>query len=91
MLEHLPSHEIRQAAVSEIARALAPGGRLALSAYWHAPLLRAVLRREGKHSGAIFYHRFSRDELRALLESEFDVHSLSGRLVYLLLAHATRR
>ncbi|MCC2670203.1 MAG: hypothetical protein K0Q72_2674 [Armatimonadetes bacterium] len=91
MLEHLPSHEIRQAALAELARVLAAGGRLALSGYWHAPLLRPFLQREGKHSGAIYFHRFTRAEFRSLLERDFRIESLSGRLVYLLLAHATRR
>lgn len=91
MLEHLPGDGPRRAAVSEMARVLAADGRLALSAYWHTPGLRWLLQKEGKHSGAIYFHRFTRDELRALLEREFQVESLTGRLVYVLLAHLRRR
>lgn len=90
MLEHLPTPELRSTAVSEMARVLQPGGRLALTAYWHAPLLRPVLQREGRHSGEIFFHRFERKELRRLLAPHFRVDRLTGRLVYVLLVHGTR-
>ena len=91
VLEHLPTPELRRAVVDELARVLAPEGRAALSAYWYAPLLRGLLRREGMHSGAIYYHRFERRELAELLERRFVVERLTGRLVYVLLAHLRRR
>lgn len=90
MLEHLPSPGLRERAVSEMARVLEPGGRLALSAYWHIPLLRSLLQKEGKHSGEIFFHRFDREDLRSLLEPHFRVERLTGKLLYVLLAHAVR-
>lgn len=91
VLEHLPGDEVRRRAVSELARTLERSGRLALSAYWHTPGLGWLLAREGKHSGAIYFHRFQKPELLALLGEEFDVEALSGRLVYVLLAHLRRR
>jgi len=91
MLEHLPADEMRRRAISELARALAREGRLALSAYWHTPGLRWLIKREGRHSGTIYFHRFEVEELRAMLQSEFEVEALTGRLVYVLLAHARRR
>lgn len=91
MLEHLPGPSARGAAVSEMARVLAPGGRIALTAYWHTPGFRWLLKREGKHSGAIYFHRFDRPELRALLEPHFRLERVTGRLLYVLLAHGTRR
>lgn len=91
MLEHLPSAAMRAGAVAELGRCVEAGGRLALSGYWFAPVLRWLLPKEGKHSGKIFFHRFTRGELQQLLETHFVVEQLSSRLVYILLAHARRR
>lgn len=91
MLEHLPSEEMRERAVSELARCLGAGGRIALSGYWFAPLLRWLLPREGKHSGAIYFHRFTRSEFQQLLDPYFLVERISSRLVYILLAHGRKR
>lgn len=89
MLEHLPG-AAREAALSEMARVLRPGGRIGISAYWHAPAFRRVLQREGKHSGRIYFHRFERGELREMLERHFRIERITGRLLYVLLAHGTR-
>jgi SAM-dependent methyltransferase len=91
MLEHLPSEAMRARAVAELGRCLGAGGRVALSGYWFAPALRWLLPREGKHSGKIFFHRFTRSELRELLEVDFIVEQVSRRLIYILLAHGRRR
>lgn len=91
VLEHLPALELRRALVDELARVLVPEGRAALSAYWYPPLLRGLLKREGFHSGQIFYHRFERQELAELLGQQFEIERLTGRLVYVLLAHLCRR
>lgn len=91
VLEHLPSEGLRRAAVTELARVLEPGGRLGLSAYWHVPLLRALLPREGHHSGRIYFHRFTRTELAELLRPHFRIERLTGGLLYVLLAHGTKR
>jgi hypothetical protein len=91
MLEHLPSAGMRAGAVAELARCLKTEGRLALSGYWYAPGLRWLLRREGKHSGTIYFHRFTRMELRQLLEERFVVEQISSRLIYILLAHGCKR
>lgn len=91
MLEHLPSHGMRAQAVSELARCLGAGGRFALSGYWFTPGLRWLLPREGKHSGKIFFHRFHRRELRQLLQPCFQVERITGGLIYLLLAHGSKR
>jgi ubiquinone/menaquinone biosynthesis C-methylase UbiE len=91
MLEHLPSAAMRAGAVAELGRCVRQGGRIALSGYWFAPALCWLLPREGKHSGKIFFHRFTRAELRQLLETHFVVKQMSSRLVYILLAHGRRR
>jgi ubiquinone/menaquinone biosynthesis C-methylase UbiE/uncharacterized protein YbaR (Trm112 family) len=90
MLEHLPTPGARGRAVSEMARALAPGGTLVLSAYWHPPLLRRWLPKEGRHSGQIYFYRFTRPELAALLGEHVQLRSLTGRLVYILLARGVK-
>jgi ubiquinone/menaquinone biosynthesis C-methylase UbiE/uncharacterized protein YbaR (Trm112 family) len=87
MLEHLPGEGMRARAVAELARALEPGALFAISAYRRLPFLP----REGRHSGTIFFHRFGREEFRALLEPHFELSGLTGKLVYILLAHGTRR
>jgi SAM-dependent methyltransferase len=88
MLEHLPGAEIRSQAVREMGRVLAPGGRLVLSAYQHLP---GITTREGRHSGEIYFHRFTRPELRQLMEEAgLPVESDSGWLLYIWLACATR-
>jgi ubiquinone/menaquinone biosynthesis C-methylase UbiE len=89
MLEHLPGAEFRSRAMGEMARALAPGGRLVLSVYQHLP---GITPREGRHSGEIYFYRFERPELRRLLkEAGLQVDAVTLRLVYILLAGCTRR
>lgn len=86
MLEHLPTPESRERAVGEMARCLRPGGRLALSAYWHPPLLRWFMPKEGRHAGEIYYYRFRRRELRELLAPHIELREVTARLGYVILA-----
>jgi SAM-dependent methyltransferase len=91
MLEHLPTPEARERALAGIARALQPGGRLVVSAYWYSPFARWFGDREGHHSDAIYYYRFDRREFQALLNPWFEVESLTSALIYILLARGSRR
>ncbi len=86
VLEHLPTAEDRDAAVSETKRVLTRGGRFVLSAYnfslWKK---RSAARgevhfaqREGYHGGRIYYRNFEAAELRALLSQHFQVRSIRG-------------
>jgi ubiquinone/menaquinone biosynthesis C-methylase UbiE len=91
MLEHLPSEGLRQRAVAEASRVLKPGGAFVLSAYWHSPLTRLLGDRQGYHSGMIYYYRFTRPELKALLEQAFAVEGITRRLAYILLAACRKK
>ena len=91
VLEHIPGPEARTAAVASLARVLRPGGTLALSAYKHSLLTRAFSQKEGRHDGGIPFFRFTRTELRDTLAGEFQVHSITGALVYLYLARCSKR
>lgn len=90
MLQHVPSQSLRETAVEELARVLQPDGRLALSIYQFVPLLRRWMAREGRHSGAIYFRRFRRDEFLALLAPSFEVRRLTGALIYEWVAHCRK-
>ena len=91
VLEHVPGPEARAAAVAALARVLKPNGTLALSAYKHSLVTRCFGQKEGLHDGGIPFFRFTRAELREALGQHFDVHTVTGALVYLYLARCTRR
>lgn len=91
MLEHVPTPEERQRAVSETMRALKPGGAFVLSAYnlsfWKRRAAaggeKDYAQREGYHGGQIYYRNFEAAELRRLLESCFRVKRAYGVVVKL--------
>ncbi len=90
VLEHVPSSDARAAAVSSLHATLKPGGTLALSAYKHSLLTRAFSQKEGSHDGGIPFFRFTRSEMRDTLGAKFQVHSITGALVYLYLARCSK-
>ena len=90
VLEHVPGPEARAAAVSSLSSVLKPGGTLALSAYKHSLLTRAFSQKEGSHDGGIPFFRFTRSEMRDTLGTKFQVHSITGALVYLYLAKCSK-
>ena len=90
VLEHVPGPDARAAAVCSLASVLKPGGTLALSAYKHSLLTRAFSQKEGSHDGGIPFFRFTRSEMRDTLAAKFQVHSITGALVYLYLAKCSK-
>ena len=91
VLEHVPGPDARAAAVASLRHVLKPQGTLVLSAYKHSLLTRCFSQKEGMHDGGIPFFRFTKAEMRQTLGSHFDVHSITGLLVYLYLARCTRR
>ncbi|MDE2125028.1 MAG: methyltransferase domain-containing protein [Armatimonadetes bacterium] len=86
VLEHIPSATARDEMVRHLARVAAPDARIVVSAYQHSVFTRAFDRKEGEHSGGIYYYRFGRNELRALLSTAMHVDTVSGSLVYHFMA-----
>jgi ubiquinone/menaquinone biosynthesis C-methylase UbiE len=90
VLEHIPTPDSRERMISEIARTVKPGGRVVLSAYQHSLFTRLFGHKEGEHEGGIYYYRFHRPELRALLGRHLKVEQITGALVYHYLARCHR-
>lgn len=82
VLEHLPTPSARDQMVSELRRICKKGGRIVLSAYKHSLLTKLIGHKEGEHYGGIYYYRFSKNELREVLEKCLKIDSMSGALVY---------
>lgn len=95
VLEHIPTPPSRAAAVRQLARVLRTDGNLCLSAYQYSPLVRffapQAMEREGEHAGGIYFRRFLREELDALLSEAFQVESITGALVYIFIARCRKR
>jgi uncharacterized protein YbaR (Trm112 family) len=61
-----------------------------LSAYQHNLFTRLFGHKEGEHSGGIYYYRFSRRELHALLSGALHVQRMTGALLYHYLARCQK-
>jgi SAM-dependent methyltransferase len=73
-LEHIPTRAQRLRFFTSVYAALRDGGELVLSAYYYSAL-RALLRRkqEGFHANGIFYHRFTKSEMKSELAGLFQI------------------
>ena len=79
VLEHLPSTQLREAFVAELARVLKPGGRLVLTAYnWNAGRRAKGIPKEGFHRNGIFYRCFEAEELEQAFALQFIVQRMWG-------------
>lgn len=85
VLEHLPTHETRARAVSEMARVLKgrrDGGRFAFSAYRWGPPVSWLAAKQGHHEGGIPFFRATWPEMTDLLRPHFAVKQHTGALLY---------
>jgi len=84
VLEHVRSESSRRAFLDELARTLAPGGRLVLTVYnWDAARQQTGIAKEGFHPNGIFYHCYDASELQEALAPSFRVEAIWGLLVAL--------
>lgn len=91
VLEHVPGDAARCQAVADLSRVAKSQAPLVLSAYQHSLLTRLFGQKEGEHDGGIPFFRFTRPEFRRTLSTAFDVHHVTGSLVYLYLARCRSR
>jgi len=91
LLEHLPSPELRSAAVAEMGRVLKPGGRAIISAYEYTSWNPFVGKKEGQHAGGMYYYRFSRAEYRELLAQSMEVEDLRSAMGHILVGFGRGR
>ncbi len=90
VLQHLPTAEARAKSVDKIAEALGPHGVLIASLYeWSGQPWRR--QKELTHAGGISAYRFTKDEVRALFSTHFDVDSLESCLGDLVVTKAHKR
>jgi ubiquinone/menaquinone biosynthesis C-methylase UbiE/uncharacterized protein YbaR (Trm112 family) len=78
VIEHVPTHESRQAAVGELARVARKDGNLAVSGYQYSIVERLFGQKEGEHAGGIYFVRFRREEFRSLLSCALHVEAISA-------------
>ncbi|HLV78993.1 MAG TPA: methyltransferase domain-containing protein, partial [Chthonomonadaceae bacterium] len=90
VLEHIPTAASRARMVAELARVAQAGGGVVLSAYQHSWFTRLFGQKEGAHRGGIYFYRFSRRELYALLAPTLEVQRMTGALVYHYLARCRK-
>lgn len=89
VLEHIPTNDLRRQGIREMGRVLKSGQPLVISAYKHSLYTRLMSQKEGEHDGGIYYFRFSKPELHALLSQEVQVDNITGALVYYFIARCT--
>lgn len=77
--EHIPSRGLRLQFLAHARRTLRPGGILMLSAYRAGGLMK-FCEKEGEHEGGIPFFRFTPEELRAEVETAFDVEEFRENL-----------
>ena len=77
--EHIPSRELRLQFLAHARRTMKSGGKLMLSAYRYGGLTK-LFEKEGEHEGGIPFFRFTPEELRAEVETAFQVEKLVANL-----------
>ena len=77
--EHIPSRELRLQFLQHARRTLKSDGTLMLSAYRYGGLTR-FWKKEGEHEGGIPFFRFTPDELKAEVATEFQIEKFISNL-----------
>ncbi len=90
VVEHVPTPESRAEMIAELARTALPGSKLVISAYKHSFYTRLFGKKEGEHSGGIYFLRFHHRELHTLLSTHLHVELISGLLVYYFTARCAK-
>jgi ubiquinone/menaquinone biosynthesis C-methylase UbiE/uncharacterized protein YbaR (Trm112 family) len=90
VLEHVPTPESRARMVAELARVSRSGSDIVISAYKHSLYTKLFDKKEGMHTGGIYYYRFHRRELYTLLSNALTVQNMTGALVYHYLARCRK-
>lgn len=85
LLEHLPTPDLRELVVREIARATRAGGRGIISTYELPGWNLFAGKKEGTHAGGMYYYRFSSSEFRELMARHFEAVSVGSCLGHILL------
>jgi SAM-dependent methyltransferase len=81
MLEHIQLEAERHRCIKEMRRVLRNPGRVVLTVYNYSLTKRRNNEREGYHQGGLYYYRFDRNELSALLnDHDFRVRNVTGLL-----------
>ncbi|HJW31354.1 MAG TPA: methyltransferase domain-containing protein, partial [Saprospiraceae bacterium] len=83
VLEHLPGAGQRLASLDQIKRVLMPGGLFVCSVYNFSALqprftFRTDRVKEGSHDGAIYFFRFTPDELRHMCGNGLEITRMIG-------------
>lgn len=87
--EHIPTRGMREQFLTHAARSLKSDGVLLLSAYRWGGLTK-LFGKEGEHDGGIPFFRFTEEELRAEVETEFNITYFRANLgIYMSLVAAT--
>lgn len=90
VLQHLPTAEARALSVEKIALALRSGGALIVSLYeWSGQPWRR--QKELTHAGGISAYRFTKDEVRSLFSTHFDLESVESCMGDLVVAKGHKR
>lgn len=77
VLEHLPSKDARARFLERVSMALKPGRAFVITVYHYSLLHRfRGERQDGFHPSGIYFHRFTRKELKQLMERWFQVEEV---------------
>jgi SAM-dependent methyltransferase len=89
--EHIPGAELRAKVYEELERVMRPGARLFITAYHFWQPAGLIMKREGYHTGGIYFFRFRPHELRRELEPHFEVRKIQPIWGYVIGATCFRR